>query len=140
MTALMRREPQVPRLGRDDKNQLSVGRRGNRRSFDSLRSLRMTRASCQLGGKNNRRSFDSPSRCSGSLRMTTLKSMGGTYRTEAFPAADTGTCSTISMPKPSRPATLRGWLVSRRMRLRSNSDRICAPKPIYRCLGVEPCI
>ena len=38
-----------------------------------------------------------------------------------FAEAETGTCSTISMPKPSRPATLRGWLVSRRMRLRLRS-------------------
>src|ERR1039457_5884261 len=64
--------------------------------------------------------------------------MGGTYRTDAFPAADTGTCPTISIPKPSRPATLRGWLVSRRMRLRSKSDRICAPMPIRSCLGCRP--
>src|SRR5580698_9835490 len=53
------------------------------------------------------------------------------YLSDAFPA-DTGTCSTISIPKPSRPATLRGWLVSRRMRFRFRSDKICAPIPISR--------
>src|ERR1700693_6553754 len=44
----------------------------------------------------------------------------------------TGTCSTISIPKPSSAATFLGRLVSRRIRRRSRSDRICAPLPISR--------
>ena len=47
-------------------------------------------------------------------------------------AVEIGTCSTISMPKPSRAGTRRGWLVSSRMRRRFRSDNICAPMPICR--------
>ena len=46
-------------------------------------------------------------------------------KVRGFPVSScTGTCSTISMPKPSRAATFFGRFVSRRMRRRLRSDNI----------------